>query len=361
MTVSEEHTDDVLSRALKWVLLVFSISLLLYFGKLLFAPLLFGLLIALVMYPACLKMEKHQWPRSLAITVVITFIVLLFLGIIWLLGVEINIFLRDFPLISKRFSELSPDIPKWIEQTMNISTADQSIWFQKINGNLDTEITAFLKGLLNTTISTVIMLVMIPIYAALFLYHRETFVRFLQLVVGSKNQDDLNVILHESVFSYYKFIKGNFYVYCIVGILNAIGLMALGIKNAIVYGLLASFMMIIPYIGIFISAAIPVSIAFVTKDSIWYPIAVIIVFAFVQYLESNVLFPKIVGKQLNLSTWSTLVAIVAGTIIWGIAGMVLITPFVAILKIVTDHVPEWKALNVLLNRSEGYHGKSLRQ
>jgi predicted PurR-regulated permease PerM len=143
-------------------------------------------------------------------------------------------------------------------------------------------------------------------------------------------------------------------VYCIVGILNSIGLLALGIKHAILYGVLTSFMMVIPYVGIFISASIPVSIALVTKDSIWYPIGVIMIFVFIQYLESNVFFPAIVGKQLNLSTWATLVAIVGGVIFWGIPGMVLITPFLAILKIISDHVPSMHAINILLNRKEGF-------
>lgn len=94
------------------------------------------------------------------------------------------------------------------------------------------------------------------------------------------------------------------------------------------------------------------SVAFITKDSIWNPIGVIGVFAFVQYLEANVIFPKVVGKQLDLSTWATLVAIVAGGIIWGIAGMILFIPMVAILKIIAQNVPEWEPLYILLNRKE---------
>ena len=142
-----------------------------------------------------------------------------------------------------------------------------------------------------------------------------------------------------------------------VGVLNSIGLLLLGIENAIVYGLIAALMTIIPYIGIFISAAIPVSIAYLTKDSMWYPIGVIVIFTVVQYLEANVIYPKVVGAQLNLSTWATLVGIVIGTIIWGIAGMILITPLLAILKIVSDYIPQWKPVNLLLNRAEGYQGK----
>jgi predicted PurR-regulated permease PerM len=100
-----------------------------------------------------------------------------------------------------------------------------------------------------------------------------------------------------------------------VGVLNSIGLLLLEIENALVYGLIAALMTIIPYVGIFISAALSDSIASLTKDSIWYPIGVVAIFTAVHYLEANVIYPKVVGAQLNLSTWATLVGIVLGTII----------------------------------------------
>ncbi len=77
---------------------------------------------------------------------------------------------------------------------------------------------------------------------------------------------------------------------------------------------------------------------------------VIGIFSFVQYLEANVIFPKVVGAQLNVSTWATLVAVLAGGILWGASGMVLFIPFVAILKIVAGHIDEWKGLSLLLSR-----------
>lgn len=75
-------------------------------------------------------------------------------------------------------------------------------------------------------------------------------------------------------------------------------------------------------------------------------------FAIVQYLEANVIFPKVVGVQLNVSTWAMLVAVIAGGILWGVSGMVLFIPFVALLKIGSDYVEEWKPLNILLSRSK---------
>ena len=76
------------------------------------------------------------------------------------------------------------------------------------------------------------------------------------------------------------------------------------------------------------------------------------IFAFVQYLEANVIFPKVVATQLNLSTWATLIAIIAGGILWGVSGMILFIPFVGILKMVSDYIPEWEALNILLRRTD---------
>ena len=139
-------------------------------------------------------------------------------------------------------------------------------------------------------------------------------------------------------------------VYVIVGILNSIGLLALGIEHAILFGMLTAFMTIIPYIGIFLSALLPVSVAWITMDSIWYPVGVVGVFAFVQYLEGNVIFPKVVGSQLNVSTWATLVAMITGGVLWGVSGMMLFIPFAGILKIISDHIPEMQPINILLER-----------
>jgi predicted PurR-regulated permease PerM len=137
-----------------------------------------------------------------------------------------------------------------------------------------------------------------------------------------------------------------------VGALNSIGLFLLGIEHAFLFGMVTAFMTVIPYIGIFISAALPVTIALITKDSIWHAAGVVLVFSVVQYLEANLIFPKIVGQQLGLSTWSVIVAMIIGTLLWGLAGMILFTPFAAILKIFSDHIDELKMINVLLKREE---------
>jgi predicted PurR-regulated permease PerM len=243
-----------------------------------------------------------------------------------------------------------PEIQQWVFRHTSVTLDMQDQWLLDTARNSSGKVSGWLQATASTTVSTLFSLFLIPIYAALFLYHRGTFVSFVHKAIGEKHDLQVDAIFNQTVHTYFRYIIGMVKVYTIVGVLNSIGLLALGIEHAILFGMLTAIMTIIPYVGIIVSALLPISIAFITKDSAWYPLGVIAIFSFVQYLEANVIFPKVVGTQLNVSTWATLVAIIAGGIIWGVSGMILFIPFVAILKIVTDHMPSLGALNILLNR-----------
>ena len=353
----ESLNSNSLAVGVRWLQIVFISVLLLYFGKSLFIPLSFALLIAFISYPLCKWLENRHWPRSLAIGLIILVILILFLPLLGLLGYELNILLKELPRIRTKVGGYSPGIQIWLKETLGIGTDTQSAWINKIIYEIQNGLGSSLKLVLNTTVSTLFMFVMIPVFASLFLYHRGSFVKFLESLVGESYRENLHHLLHLSIVTYFRFVKGTFFVYIIVGILNSAGLLMLGIEHAVLFGMITAFMTIVPYIGIIISALLPLAVAIITKDSLWYPVGVIVVFTFVQYLEANVIFPRVVGIQLNLSTWSTLVAIMAGTILWGVAGMILFIPMLAILKIISDQVPGLKSLNILLNRQEGYKGR----
>jgi predicted PurR-regulated permease PerM len=108
-------------------------------------------------------------------------------------------------------------------------------------------------------------------------------------------------------------------------------------------------MTMIPYIGIVVSALLPISVAWITKDSGWYALGVVGIFSAVQYLEANIIFPKIVGKQLNINTLAALVAVLCGGLLWGVSGMVLILPFISILRIVSEQVEGMESIRLLLS------------
>ena len=312
---------------LKYLQIIFFASVILYAGKTLFIPLFFGLLIAMILYPVCKWLEQKHFPKSVAITVCLLIVALFFAGIASLFIWQITMFAQ------------------WIAESFGLTSAG---WVQQSMGSIG----SITKVVVNNMLDTIFMLFLTPIYTALFLYHRRVFVQFLRWVAGEKHKAKLDLMLPKMIDTYFKYIKGMILVYIIVGVLNSIGLLALGIEHAILFGMLCAVMTIIPYVGIVVSAVLPISVAWLSTGSMWYPAGVIAVFAVVQYLEANIIFPKVVGVQLNVSTWAMLVAIVAGGVLWGVSGMVLFIPLVALIKTGTDYAEEWKPLNILLGRSE---------
>lgn len=328
-----------------------AVLVLLYFGKPLLIPMSFGLLIAIICYPFCKRLERWGWSRALSVVVSISMIALIFLALLVLLVYELNILAESKPEIIAKLNSSIPAVRSWLEE-MGVKMKLQTDILQNLAGSFRDNTTGILNGLLSATTSALLSLILVPLFAVLFLLHRNTFVQFFETIAGEKYKKGISAILHESITSYFRFVKGTFFVYCIVGVLNSVGLLLLGIEHALLFGMIAAFMTIIPYIGIMISAALPISIALITKDSWWYAGGVIVVFSLVQYLEANVIYPRVVGQQLNVSTWAILVTIIAGTILWGLAGMILFVPFVGILKIVSDHIPELRAVNILLSRNK---------
>jgi predicted PurR-regulated permease PerM len=155
-----------------------------------------------------------------------------------------------------------------------------------------------------------------------------------------------------TIKTYYDFIKGMSIVYIVVGVLNSIGLLLLGVPYAVLFGFVASILTFIPYVGIIVGALLPVSMAWITYDSVWYPLGVIGIFAFVQYLEANIIFPIAVSSRLNVNTLVMLIAIFVGGLLWGVAGMILFVPFVGIAKLIGDHNPQWKPISLILGTGE---------
>lgn len=335
---------------LRYLQIAFLFILALYFGRELFIPLFYGLFIAIVLYPICKFLESKKIPKTIAILICLIIVAILIGSLFLLLVAEVRSFSENLPQLQNKATDLFSRLQDRLLQQFNISASWQANWIKKVTEGFLQNTVYFLQVTLAVTINTVYYALLVPVFTALFLYNRATFIQFVRLAVGKEFAPKLNKILKMTIHTYHRYIRGMILVYTVVGILNTVGLLILGVKHALLFGMLTAVMTIIPYIGIIISALLPISVAWITTGSIWVPFGVVIVFVIVQYLEANIIFPFIVGVQLNVNTWATLVSIIAGGIIWGVSGMILFMPLIAILKITSDYIEEWKPLNVLITR-----------
>jgi predicted PurR-regulated permease PerM len=147
-----------------------------------------------------------------------------------------------------------------------------------------------------------------------------------------------------------KYLSGMLVVIVIIGFANSIGLLIIGVEHAFLFGFLAATLSFIPYVGTTFGAVLPVIYSFGANDSIWILISIAILFWAVQFLSDNFLTPRIVGGSMEINALTTILSLIVGGMIWGIAGMILFLPFMAMLKIVCEEFDELKPVALLIGR-----------
>ncbi|MEZ4755421.1 MAG: AI-2E family transporter [Flavobacteriales bacterium] len=323
---------------------------LLYLGRYIFIPLAYGLLVALVLHPVVVRLEARGVPGWAAIGMGLVMVGLLFGLLLGLLVFQLNVFLADLPVLMQGGNTDAKAIWAWMNKVLaELGGTHHDEWWAPLINALPGRVAPYLGTVLSALFGMLFNLFIIPVFSALLLYHRRTYVAVVSGLVGQAWAPRLPALLHKVTGNFAKFIGGMLQVYLIVGTLNCLGFLLLGVPNAILFGMLTAIATMIPYAGIIISALLPITLAWTTSGTMWTPVGVIAVLAVVQYLEANLIFPKVVGGRLGLSTLSSLLAIFAGGLIWGVAGMILFLPFLSIVKLLCEEVPEWAPLGLLLS------------
>lgn len=331
---------------LQYIILV---SVLLYFGKTLFIPLSFAMLISFILYPICLWMEQKGIQKNIAIVISLCTVTFFFGAILYLLFSQILQFSNEWQTLELKLHESINQLSIFLTQQFGVNEEKQLDYIKNTINNSSSQIFPFLKSTFYSFSESLFYLIIIPIFSAIILSNRQLLVQALYHIFPPNKKEMIHEIIIETIHEYYKFIKGMLVVYMIVGILNSIGLAIIGVPYPFLFGFTASILTFIPYVGIIASSLLPITVAWITFNSIWHPLGVIAIFSVVQVLEAYIIFPYAVGSRLKINTLAILVMIIIGGIIWGASGMILFIPFISIMKLIADRTETLKTLSVLLS------------
>lgn len=304
-------------------------------------PLAFAIFLAMVLLPIVKKIERKTG-TVLAVTIVVLGGTILFGVLTWLLVTQVIGLVNDLPNLQERADKFVNDIKGLMWSELNI---DQAQLTQLVQDFLK-GVSVYLGALLVTTGNTLATIIQIPIYMFLLLIYRHKFKYFFTAMFPHDDEEMAWKKDIENVTQGY--IAGLMLVTLIVAALNTIGLLFLGIKHAIFFGLLSGILTIIPYVGIFIGALLPTLMALITKDSAWYALGVIAVFVVVQFLEGNFITPRVTGSKVSINALAAIIALLLGGKILGIAGMILAIPAIGVLKIFLAYSPRLRPFVILL-------------
>ncbi len=318
-------------------------------------PLSLAYLFATVIYPLVLWLKRLRIPNTLAILLS----VLLFIGVIFL---AFNFFFQqlqglidDIPTIKEKALINLQVLRQNIEESIGISSEAQHRWLSERIQHMFDSSSAFMKNAFNATAGTAFKLLLIPVFMFYLINSRDRYRGFVAMILPSGLKPKAEELMSKMSTVSQHYIQGVFMVILILCVLNSVGLYLVGLKYAIVFGVLSALFNVIPYFGNWIGASLPLLFSILTGESPSLFFGVLLVYVIIQFIEHNILTPNITGGNVRLNPLVTIVGIIAGEMVWGVAGMLIVIPAMASLKILFENVDSLKPLAHLLGSEEPHH------
>lgn len=340
---------------IKYFFILASIVLTLYIiiiGQFIFKPLIAALVIAILLKPIASWLEKLTHSRIASVTITVFFLLILVGLLLLFIFSQAQNIIDDSKTLAQGFSVLLDNSQSWLKKVFGISLDDPISLLKKHAFEFVKNISGFLPGILITTADFFAELILFIIAVCFFLFYRHFLVRFLFKVTDASLHPKMEKILSAIQLILKKYIFGIFLVILTTSTLNTIGLLILGIKHAVFFGTAAGILTIIPYIGIIAGSLLPILFTLTTTASLWYPLGIILIFGLVQFLEGNFITPKLIGHQISLNPLASLIALLVAGKFFGILGIILALPCMAIIKVIADHVKPLKAYGYLIGNEE---------
>jgi predicted PurR-regulated permease PerM len=187
-----------------------------------------------------------------------------------------------------------------------------------------------------------------PVYIFLMLYYRDKIYDFLMMVFPERMHEKAVKVISQISQVTKHYMRGVFFVVLILCVLNSVGLLIVGVRFAILMGILSALCNFIPYFGTLIGALFPLIMAIFTGDSPNQVVGVVILFVIIQFTENNILTPNITGGSVQVNPMVTIIGIIVGGMIWGVPGMFVVVPLIGMLKIVLENYTPTKPFAFLI-------------
>ncbi len=315
-------------------------------------PLCVALILAMLLLPAVKRMEKWRIPSIAAVVLALLGLIVSFGSIATFFSMQFSGFASEAPLLRQRFTYIVNSSKEKINEVavdkLNLDPGyvDELLQFELTEASHGAG--ALIGVAFEKTTGLMLTIGLSLVFAFFFLLYRRSFHKFFILVTPENRSRTFRRVVRNIEKLAQNYVVGLFTVVVIIGSIITLGLTILGIKYAVLLGFLSGMLVVVPYIGLATGFILTLLVTVVTKDSGWYFVGVAVVFGLTQVLESNLITPSIVGNKVKINPMAAMTALFVGQMIWGVAGMILAIPMLAMVKVVFDHVDELQPYGFLL-------------
>ena len=320
----------------------------LYIAQGIIVPLVFAIIFAIVLHPVVnffIRLRIHR-VVSIVLALLVTTIVLA--ALVALLFTQASRFTESWPVLVDKFTDILNQTISTAAGYLNIDPTKIHEWITKSVGELLNFSTASIGQTLVTVGNSVMVMLLLPLYIFLILYYQPLILEFIRELFHNSNQSQVKEIVSQTKTTIQRYLTGLIIEAVIVAGLDIAVLLALGIDYAILLGVIGALLNVIPYIGGLVAVALPMMVALATNSTTWSPLYVLIGYYIIQVIDNNFIVPYIVASKVKINALFSIIVVFVGNALWGVSGMFLSIPILAIVKLIFDHIDSLKPWGLLL-------------
>jgi predicted PurR-regulated permease PerM len=311
-------------------------------------PIVMAFFMSLVLLPIFRFLRRYKVPEALAIVLPILLMAIILALIIWFFSFQIKLLVSDFPQIQKNVSAHLAKLSAWIYSITDYSGDEQVAFINKNTKDLLTFAGQKASGAAVTLGSVFVFVGLLPIYIYLILFYKSIILRFVFMWFAESAHEKVKEAIYETESIIKSYLVGLLIQVTYMTVLVGGILMVIGIKHALLIGVIFAFLNLIPYVGALIGNIIGALITLTSSTELLPIVTVLLVIAGVQFLDNNILMPRIVGSKVKINALFAILGVIVGGNIAGVSGMFLSMPIIAVLKVVFDRTEMFRQWGVLL-------------
>jgi predicted PurR-regulated permease PerM len=327
---------------------LYFLGMIIIVGKDIITPLVMAFFLSIMMLPLYRFLIKKKIPETLAICISLLLMIVVLGLLVWFFSSQISQLVSDFPQIKRNVQAHVNSLGRWIESSTGFSTAQQTKLINDQNEKVMNYLGGMAGGAASSVTGILVFIGLLPIYIFLMLFYKNLLLRFVFLWFPADNHSKLEDVMRETEVIIKSYLVGLLIQITYITVLLGAILFFFGIKHAILIGAIFAILNLIPYVGALVGNLIGVLLTVSSTQEVTPIFIVLGTIAFVQFLDNNILMPRIVGSKVKINALATIVGVIVAGALAGVSGMFLSLPVIAVLKIIFDRTNNFKQWGVIL-------------
>ncbi|HET7897023.1 MAG TPA: AI-2E family transporter [Flavisolibacter sp.] len=342
------NTSVIFSRMVNPLLCFALLLWILYVGQPVLIPFSFSCLFAILLVSPSRWLEKLGLPRGFAVLICLLLALVVFFFVFYFISSSVVSFRNDFPQMMQNIQQALSDLQVWLHNQFHISTNKVREFMNTSTARVLPQTSAIVNTALSTVSSAFLTGVIIFLQTFLLLLYRSLIIKFFVSLFAEEFSSHIYNIMARIRTVIHSYLIGLFIEMLAVAVAYCGALFIIGVKYALLLGVIGAILNLIPYLGIFIACILTALITFSTNSHsavLWSVISILVI----HLTDANILLPKIVGSKVRINALTTIMGVIIGEAIWGIPGMFLAVPAMAILKVLFESIPALLPFAILMN------------